>query len=71
LLSAAIAKLSTNWDWLTCLLVAAPGGSPEMILIALTLNHNVEIVTLGHLIRLLTINLALPGLVVLVRYLEQ
>lgn len=61
--SAAVAKLLTSWDWLTCLLVTAPGGSPEMIWIALALDHDVEIVTAGHLIRLLAINLSLPLLV--------
>jgi membrane AbrB-like protein len=57
---AALAHLLTPWDWLTCLLVAAPGGSPEMILIALSLHHNVEVITTAHLIRLLGINLSLP-----------
>ncbi|KAF3889492.1 MULTISPECIES: AbrB family transcriptional regulator [Nostocales] len=50
----------TSWDWLTCLLVTAPGGSAEMILVALTLHHNVEIVTAGHLVRLIAINSSLP-----------
>jgi len=71
LISAAIAKLTMPWDWLTCLLVTAPGGSPEMIWIALALNHDVEIVTTGHLVRLLTINLLLPALVSLGCYLEN
>lgn len=69
--SAGIAALLTHWDWLTCLLVASPGGSPEMILIALTLHHNVEIVAAGHLVRLTTINLALPVLISVVCYLED
>jgi uncharacterized protein len=69
-LAAAIARLLTDWDWLTCLLVTAPGGSPEMIWIALALNHNIEIVTAGHLIRLLLLNLSLPVLVSLVTRLE-
>jgi uncharacterized protein len=63
LLAAGIAKVLTVWDWLTCLLVTAPGGSPEMILIALILHHNVEVVTTGHLIRLIMINLTLPALI--------
>jgi uncharacterized protein len=71
LISAAIAKLTMPWDWLTCLLVTAPGGSPEMIWIALSLNHDVEIVTTGHLVRLLTINLLLPALISLGLYLEN
>ncbi len=70
-LAAAGARLLTSWDWLTCLLIAAPGGSPEMIWIALTLNHNVEIVTAGHLIRLLIINLSLPGLISVACYLDR
>lgn len=61
--AAGIAMLLTPWDWLTCLLVTAPGGSPEMIWIALALHHNVEVVTVGHVVRLLAINLCLPLLV--------
>jgi uncharacterized protein len=70
-ISASLAMLLTPWDWLTCLLVTSPGGSPEMILIALALHHNVEIVTAGHLVRLMTINLSLPVIVTFVRYLES
>lgn len=71
LLSAAIARLVTSWDWLTCLLVTAPGGSPEMIWIALSLNHDVEIVTAGHLLRLVAINALLPAMIVIGQYFEQ
>lgn len=71
LLTAAIAKALTPWDWLTCLLIAAPGGSPEMIWIALSLQHDVELVTASHLVRLLVINLSLPGLIWLARDLER
>jgi membrane AbrB-like protein len=70
-LAAAAARLLTAWDWLTCLLVTAPGGSPEMIWIALSLHHNIEIVTAGHVIRLLIINLSLPLLISLACYLDQ
>jgi uncharacterized protein len=69
-ISAGLAMLLTPWDWLTCLLVTAPGGSPEMILIALTVNHNVELVTTGHLVRLIAINLSLPVLVSLTSKLQ-
>lgn len=55
-----LAMQLTSWDWLTCLLVTAPGGSAEMILVALALHHNVEIVTAGHLVRLIAINSSLP-----------
>lgn len=70
-ISAGIATLISPWDWLTCLLVTSPGGSPEMILISLALHHNVEIVTAGHLVRLMTINLCLPALVSFICYLER
>lgn len=62
-LTAALAKLVTGWDWVTCLLVAAPGGSPEMIWIALALDQDVEIVTASHLVRLLTLNGLLPFMI--------
>lgn len=71
LICASIAKLITPWDWLTCILVTAPGGSPEMIWIALALHQHVEIVTVGHLVRLILINSSLPFLVSLAVYLEQ
>lgn len=62
-IAAGIIMLFTQWDWLTCLLVASPGGSPEMISIALVLHQNVETVTAAHLIRLMAINMYLPILV--------
>jgi hypothetical protein len=70
-LAAGIAKLLTPWDWLTCLLVTAPGGSPEMIWIALGLGHNVDIVTAGHLVRLIALNVTLPVLVLVAQRLDQ
>lgn len=71
LVAAGLARMVTDWDWLTCLLVTAPGGSPEMILIALTLDQNVEVVTVGHLVRLLLINLLLPAIVSGIAWLEE
>ncbi len=70
-ISAGIAMWISPWDWLTCLLVTSPGGSPEMILISLALHHNIEIVTAGHLVRLMTINICLPALVSFICYLER
>lgn len=60
LVTAGIASMITPWDWLTCLLITSPGGSPEMIWMALVLDRNVELVTAGHLVRLITLNLLLP-----------
>jgi hypothetical protein len=69
-IAAEIAWILTGWDWVTCLLVTSPGGSPEMILISLVLDRNVEIVTAGHLVRLIAINLSLPVLVGVFRHIE-
>lgn len=69
-IAALLAMQLTSWDWLTCLLVTAPGGAPEMILVSLTLNHDVEIVTTGHLIRLIAINSSLPLWIFLFRRLD-
>ncbi|MBG1271718.1 AbrB family transcriptional regulator [Nostoc sp. WHI] len=70
-IAAILAMQLTSWDWLTCLLVTAPGGSAEMILVSLALNHNVEIVTTGHLVRLIAINSSLPLWVFLFRRLDK
>ena len=70
-IAACFAMQLTSWDWLTCMLVTAPGGAAEMILVALTLNHNVEIVTVGHLVRLIAINSSLPVWVFLFRRLDN
>ncbi|WP_017655537.1 AbrB family transcriptional regulator [Fortiea contorta] len=70
-IAAFLAMQLTNWDWLTCMLVTAPGGSAEMILVSLTLNHNVEIVTTGHLIRLIAINSSLPIWVFIFRRIDS
>jgi membrane AbrB-like protein len=59
-IAATIATFITSWDWLTCMLVTAPGGSTEMILVALALDHNPEIVTVAHSVRLMALNLSLP-----------
>ncbi|PMB06018.1 AbrB family transcriptional regulator, partial [Fischerella thermalis CCMEE 5328] len=66
-----LAMQLTSWDWLTCLLVTAPGGSAEIILVALTLDHNVEIVTAGHVVRLIAINSFLPIGIFLFRYFDN
>lgn len=71
LIAAAIAHQLTPWDWLTCILVTAPGGAPEMILVSLALDRNVEIVTAGHLVRLIGLNASLPAWIFLIDYLER
>ncbi|MDB9373311.1 AbrB family transcriptional regulator [Nodularia sphaerocarpa] len=70
-IAAMLAMQLTSWDWLTCMLVTAPGGAAEIILVSLTLNHNVEIVTAGHLVRLLAINSSLPLWIFLFRRLDR
>ncbi len=70
-IAAMLAMQLTSWDWLTCLLVTAPGGSAEMILVSLVLNHNVEVVTTGHLVRIIAINGSLPIWIFLLRHLDS
>ncbi|NEP00960.1 MAG: AbrB family transcriptional regulator [Symploca sp. SIO2E9] len=70
-IAAVIAMFVTPWDWLTCMLLTAPGGSTEMILVALALNHNAEIVTVAHVVRLIALNLSLPLWVFLFQYFDQ
>ncbi|MCF4967428.1 AbrB family transcriptional regulator [Nostoc sp. CMAA1605] len=70
-IATIIAMQITSWDWLTCLLVTAPGGAAEMILVSLALDHNVEIVTTGHLVRLIAINSSLPLWLFLFRRFEE
>ncbi|MGF1479935.1 MAG: AbrB family transcriptional regulator [Cyanophyceae cyanobacterium] len=69
--AATVAMSLTSWDWLTCLLVTAPGGSTEMILVALALDHHPEIVTVAHSVRLMALNLSLPLWIFLFRYWEK
>jgi hypothetical protein len=59
-IAAFVAMQFTGWDWITCMLVTAPGGAAEIILVSMALHHNVELVTAGHLIRLIAINSSLP-----------
>ncbi|MFB2924053.1 AbrB family transcriptional regulator [Aerosakkonema funiforme] len=70
-IAAGITTFLTPWDWLTCMLVTAPGGSAEMILVSLALGHHVEIVTAGHLVRLIVIHASLPLWLFLFRYLDR
>ena len=60
LIAAGVAALLTPWEWLTCVLVTAPGGAPEMIVLALALDQDVELVTTGQIMRQLAINGLLP-----------
>lgn len=69
--ASLIAMQLTTWDWLTCLLITAPGGATEMILVALTMDRNVEIVTVGHLVRLIAINCSLPLWIYLFRRIDN
>ncbi|OKH32295.1 hypothetical protein NIES2119_26780 [[Phormidium ambiguum] IAM M-71] len=70
-IASGFAMLFTPWDWLSCMLVTAPGGSAEMVLVALSLNHDVEIVTAGHLMRLIALNASLPLWLMFFRHLEE
>ncbi len=70
-IAAIIATWVTSWDWITCMLMTAPGGSTEMILVALALDHNPEIVTIAHSVRLMALNLSLPLWIFLFKYWDK
>ncbi|MGF1542830.1 MAG: AbrB family transcriptional regulator [Pleurocapsa sp.] len=70
-IAATITTLFTSWDWLTCMLVTAPGGSTEMILVALALDRNPELVTVAHSVRLMALNLSLPLWIFLFQHWEK
>jgi membrane AbrB-like protein len=71
LVAALIAAQLTDWGWLTSVLVTAPGGAPEMIVLALALQQDVEIVTTGQILRQLAINGLLPFWIMLFRVMES
>lgn len=71
LLTAVLAMSITGWDWSTAVLVTAPGAGQEMILVALALNHNVETVTAGYFVRIVTLHATLPLFITFFRYLDR
>lgn len=60
LVAAVVVHAATGLDWLTCVLMTAPGGAPEITMFTLTLPVHVESVALAQLVRQLLINLGLP-----------
>lgn len=71
LIVAGLVMPLTSWDWLTCMLVTTPGASTEIVVVALALNHDVETIAAGHLVRLVIVSCTLPLWVSLFRYLDR
>lgn len=71
LLGACIVHAVIGCDWLTSILMTAPGGAAEIMVFALVLPVNVELVTLSQLTRQLIINLFLPMWINFFAWLER
>jgi len=51
----------TPWSLLTCLLITAPGGAPEMIVVAAaTSPQDLQLVVVGQLLRQIAVNALMP-----------
>ncbi|QVQ52369.1 AbrB family transcriptional regulator [Spiractinospora alimapuensis] len=64
---AAVLTAVTPWSFLTCLLIVAPGGAPEMVVIAAAVDADLHVVVLAQILRQLAINGALPLWIALFR----
>ncbi|WP_093606273.1 AbrB family transcriptional regulator [Lentzea waywayandensis] len=60
LMVAAVVHAVTGLDWLTCVLMTAPGGAPEVTMFALALPVEIDVVLAAQLARQLLINIGLP-----------
>ena len=61
--AATVIHEVTGLDWLTAVLVTAPGSPSEITMFALALPVRIECVVLAQVVRQITTNLALPPLV--------
>lgn len=58
--TALLLTLLSPWSFLTCVLMTAPGGAPEMIVLAAATPSDVHLVVISQLIRQVTVNILLP-----------
>jgi hypothetical protein len=71
-ISATIVMLLTGWDWLTCVLLTAPGGASEISSIALAVDPvHAGLIAIGHSIRLLILIGGLPLWLFWFRFLDR
>lgn len=60
LLVAVVLTLLTPWSFLTCVLMTAPGGAPEMIVLAAASPSELHLVVLAQMARQIAVNLLMP-----------
>lgn len=70
-LTATGVMVYTGWDWLTCLLLTAPGGASEIASIALAVDPtHADLIAIGHAVRLLILIGGLPVWLFWFRFLD-
>lgn len=52
--------LATPWSFITCLLSVAPGGAPEMVVVAAAVDADLHIVVLTQIIRQIAVSSLMP-----------
>lgn len=57
---ATILWATTPWSFITCLLSVAPGGAPEMVVVASAVDADLHIVVLTQIIRQIAVNSLMP-----------
>ncbi|HJE57271.1 MAG TPA: AbrB family transcriptional regulator [Nocardiopsis listeri] len=60
LVLAAVMTPLTPWSFMTCLLVVAPGGAPEMVVVAAAVDADLHVVVLAQTVRQVAVNALMP-----------
>jgi membrane AbrB-like protein len=60
LLVAMVLALLTPWSFLTCVLMTAPGGAPEMIVLAAASPSDLHLVVIAQMSRQIAVNVLMP-----------
>ncbi|RZU34156.1 AbrB family transcriptional regulator [Blastococcus saxobsidens] len=60
LLVAVALALLTPWSFLTCVLMTAPGGAPEMIVLAAASPSDLHLVVIAQMSRQIAVNILMP-----------
>ncbi|MBR8741797.1 AbrB family transcriptional regulator [Nocardiopsis sp. MG754419] len=57
---AAVMTPLTPWSFMTCLLIVAPGGAPEMVVVAAAVDADLHVVVLAQTVRQVAVNALMP-----------
>jgi uncharacterized membrane protein AbrB (regulator of aidB expression) len=60
LVVAVVLAALTPWSFLTCVLMTAPGGAPEMIVLAAASPSELHLVVVAQMSRQIAVNLLMP-----------